>query len=430
MPNAPLLLRAYLTLSAIDAPLFAWVQRRRIKAGKEDSARQSERWGKTNTPRPNGPLVWFHAASVGETLSLQGVIAQILAEDPHVHVLVTSGTVTSAALMAQHLPPRAIHQFVPFDCKGAVAAFLDHWQPDCAIWTESELWPRLLFETQRRGIPMALVNARVSQKTAGLWRKWPRTARAVLAHFTQILAQDSATQTVMTEIGIEPGKVIFTGSLKEDLAPLHVIPEDLARLRAEIGARAIWVAASTHPTEDEILIEAHQTLGLPNALLILVPRHPERGDAIAQMVSDRAISFVRRSAAQSPKATTSLYLADTMGELGLWYRLAQVCFIGGSLAPVGGHNPYEPALLDCPIVTGPHVFNFSEIYDRLGAADAVVTASTAPEIRDAIFEYLSNVQLRETRAANARSAIETTGATDRVVALVSYLYQSNAAKRA
>jgi 3-deoxy-D-manno-octulosonic-acid transferase len=371
----------YLALSHVTAPVFSRIQRKALKAGKEDPARMAERWGIADRPRPNGPLVWFHAASVGETQSILPLVSVLLEARKDVTVLITSTTRTSAALLADTLPPRVVHQMVPYDTVKASRAFLQHWQPDVAIWIESELWPRMLREAGARAIPRLYLNARVSRRTARRWARFSGSARAVLSNFDMINVQEAATFDALSAIGVSGSKVVLTGSLKKDRAPLDCDEKELTRLRATIGDRPVWCAASTHSGEENIVLAAHQS---HVGLLILVPRHPDRAGAIVDLCLSAGFTTARRSSGDKIAPDTRVYIADTMGELGLWYRLASVSFVGGSLAPVGGHNPYEAAQLGSTILHGPNVANFASIYDDLDQAGGAKTVHDAMTLGDAV----------------------------------------------
>ncbi|MCT4682879.1 MAG: 3-deoxy-D-manno-octulosonic acid transferase [Roseicyclus sp.] len=365
--------------------------RERVAEGKEDAARLDERRGIAAVPRPAGPLVWFHAASVGESLALLELIRTLLDERPDITILVTTGTVTSAGVMADRLPEGALHQYVPLDARPFVRRFLDHWRPDLAVWTESELWPTLICETHARGVPMVLLNARMSKASHDRWRFLHGMARSLLSRFDRALVQDDLTEIYLRRLGMLPAKMEVTGTLKEGAAALPVNEAELSVMRAEIGGRPVWVAASTHPGEEEKVLEAHR-IALrtnPRLLLILVPRHPDRGDAIAALLEAGDWAFTRRSAGEGPERETTVYLADTMGELGLWYRLATVSFVGGSWVPIGGHNPFEPAALGSAILHGPYVTNFVDIYQRLTEARAARLVSAPQTLAEAVDDLLS-----------------------------------------
>lgn len=387
-----LALALYLGWSRRYGPGFADKQlKRRLAAGKEDADRLHERRGQPRLPRPDGPLIWFHAASVGESLALVELIRRLLDEREDLTILLTSGTVTSAAVMADRLPERAIHQYIPLDAQPFVAGFLAHWKPDLAIWSESELWPALVHETHARGIPMMIVNARMSKKSHDRWRFLRGMARSLLSRFDHALVQDDITAMYLRRLGLDAERMEVTGTLKEGSAALPC-DEGVRRKMAErLAGRPVWLAASTHEGEDRIVLDAH-ALALktnPRLLLILVPRHPMRGDAIAQMLQSGGWRFNRRTAGEQPADDTQVYLSDTLGELGLWYRIAPISFVGGSLQPIGGHNPFEPAALGSAILHGPFVTNFMEIYERLTNAGAAKLVSGPDTLAEAVHELLN-----------------------------------------
>ena len=365
--------------------------RERVAAGKEDPDRLDERRGIATCPRPDGPLIWFHAASVGESIALLELVRQLIDDRPELRVLVTTGTVTSAGVMADRLPDGALHQFVPLDARLFVTRFLDHWRPDVAVWTESELWPTLICETQARAIPMLLLNARMSKASHDRWRFLRGMARSLLGRFQRALVQDDLTAIYLRRLGMDPDRMEVTGTLKEGAAALPVDTRRLDSMRAEIGNRPVWIAASTHDGEELKVLEAHRIAirTNPRLLLILVPRHPDRGDDIARRLHADGWAFTRRTAGEGPEAEVPVYLADTMGELGLWYRLAPVSFVGGSLEPIGGHNPFEPAALGSTILHGPYVTNFVDIYQRLTQARAARLVASPQALAQAVDELLA-----------------------------------------
>lgn len=387
-----LALGLYLAWSARGGRGFAERKlRERLAEGKEDATRIDERRGIAGRPRPDGPLIWFHAASVGESVALLELIRQLRDERADLSILVTTGTVTSAAVMADRLPEGAFHQFLPLDARPFVRSFLDHWRPDVAVWTESELWPTLICETRARGIPMVLLNARMSKASHDRWRFLRGMARSLLQRFDRALVQDSLTEIYLRRLGLPVDRMEVTGTLKEGAAALPVKASELAAMRAEIGGRPVWVAASTHPGEEAKVLEAHR-IALrtnPRLLLILVPRHPNRGDEVAELLEAGGWTFTRRSTGEGPEAEAPVYLADTMGELGLWYRLAPVSFVGGSWEPIGGHNPFEPAALGSAILHGPYVTNFVDIYQRLTEARAARLVSAPQSLAEAVDDLLS-----------------------------------------
>jgi 3-deoxy-D-manno-octulosonic-acid transferase len=345
---------------------------RRAKAGKEDRARLNERLGRPTTPRPAGPLVWLHGASVGESLSILPLVERLRAERPDVGVLVTSGTVTSAALLARRLPAGAIHQFLPVDTPGAARRFLDHWRPALAVFVESELWPNLLLTAKDRGVQLALVSAKLSDKSYRAWQARPFAAWRLFSGFDLILAQDGRAADRLTSLG---GTVAGEADLKFGSAPLPVEAATLASLRVRLGDRPLLLAASTHPGEDEIILAAWRALP-DRPRLVIAPRHVERGLAIADAARTTGAAVALRSA--EPDDLAEVVVANTLGELGLWYRLADLALVAGSLVPgIGGHNPLEPARVDCPIVSGPHVENWLTAYADLRAVGGAAFADAS-----------------------------------------------------
>lgn len=372
--------RAWSAAATASAPLLRLLIRRRLARGKEYEGRTGERFGIDPTPRPAGRLIWLHAASVGETVSILPVIAALPAD---CRVLLTTGTVTSARLLAQRLPElglahRVLHRFVPLDVPAWVGRFLDHWRPDAAGFVESELWPNLLQGCRTRRIPAMLINARMSRRSFSGWSRAPGFARHVLSGFALIQAQTETYATRLRALGA--GQVSAPGDLKFAAPELPADPAELARLRETLGERERWLAASTHPGEDEQVFAAHRLLAAtrPRLLTILVPRHPERGERIARLAE--GIAVTRRAAGEGPPPG-GVWIADTLGELGLFYRLARIVFVGRSLvSPGGGQNPLEPARLGCTVAVGPHTGNFDAATDVLEAAGALSRVSGAASL--------------------------------------------------
>ena len=355
-------LALYAGATRLIEPLAPRLLQGRAARGKEDPARLGERLGRASAPRPARPLAWLHGASVGESLSLLPLIEAIRTHRPDVAILVTSGTRTSAELLAQRLPEGVIHQYAPIDGPGAVAQFLDHWRPDLAVRVESELWPNIIGETRRRGARMALLSAKLSDSSHRNWSRLPGSTRALLGAFDLVLAQDARAAERLRDLG---AKVAGLADLKFGAAPLPADPVALEALGREVGARPLILAASTHPGEDELMLDAFAGA---EALLVIVPRHPERGPQIAQLAAARSGPVSLRSAGQ-PIGGADVHVADTLGELGLWFRLARLAIIGGGfVSGIGGHNPLEPARLSCPFVSGPHVENWATAYAELAAA--------------------------------------------------------------
>ncbi|MEM1299836.1 MAG: 3-deoxy-D-manno-octulosonic acid transferase [Pseudomonadota bacterium] len=352
----------------------------------------SERLGHAGLPRPEGRLIWLHGASVGEAMSLLPLVRamQSLTE---AQFLVTTGTVTSARRLEGLLPEGAMHQYVPVDTAGAVTRFLDHWRPDLGIWVESELWPRLVFETAQRGTPMAMVNARLSANSHARWMKARRMAHALFSKFSEVLSQDNETITRLSDFGVAAE---FAGNLKALVDVPNPDPAELKDLHTALGARPVWLAASTHPGEDEVALAAQKRIAeKTGALLILAPRHPERGDTIAEWIESGGSSIPRRSAGQTPRPEDDVYLADTLGEMGLWYRLAPVTFVGGSFADVGGHTPFEPISCGSAVIHGPNVQNFAPAYSSLAEGVAALAVTRADDLGGAVAGLLEDQGARE-----------------------------------
>jgi 3-deoxy-D-manno-octulosonic-acid transferase len=406
----------YRALTAAATPIVTRYLDVRCRRGKEDGARLGERFGVTSASRPSAPLVWVHAASVGEASSVLALIERIVAERPAVEVLMTTGTVAAARLLQTRLPSRARHQFVPVDLPRAVERFLDHWHPELAIWVESELWPNLVLATHRRGIPMLLANARLSARSLARWRPLPGLVRPVLQAFALCLAQDEVQAERFRQLGADP--VASVGDLKSAAAPLDGDPAALALLRHQIGARPVWLAASTHAGEEEIAAAAHVLVARdhPGLLTVLAPRHPVRGPGIAEMLRARGLSTARRGAGEAISADTEVYAADTLGELGLFFRLAGIAFIGGSLVGRGGHNPFEAARLDCAVLHGPDMTNCAAMAGALDAGGAALTVGDAESLAGAVSRLLDDPAERTARAkAAARIAAASGGALDAVL---------------
>jgi len=373
------------------APVLPLWLRLRARRGKEVPERLPERRG-LHAARPPGPLLWLHAASVGESLSLIPLMQALVERRPALRLLVTTGTVTSATLLLQRLPPalaeRVIHRFVPLDVPRWAEAFLDGWRPDAAVFVESELWPNITAALARRGVPAALVNARISPRSARMWRWAPGLARELLGRFRLVVAQSEDDAARLRALGAEGAA--FWGQLKAAAEPLPADPAELERLRAAIGGRPVFLAASTHAGEEEAALAAHRAARatLPALLTIIVPRHPQRGAEVAAMAAP--LPLARRSLGEAPDASREIYLADTLGELGLFFRLAGVALLGATLVPKGGHNPLEPARLGCPILLGPHTDHVRETAEALVAAGGALRVADAAALAEAVTLVLTN----------------------------------------
>ena len=373
--SRPLPLAIYAAATGLLEPLAPALLRRRARRGKEDAARLGERLGRAGRMRPPGPLVWLHAVSVGESLSLLPLIGALRARRPDLALLVTSLTAASAEVMAKRLPQDVIHQFAPVDGPAAAARFLSHWRPGLAIFTESELWPNLVLAARTSGARLALVSARMREDSAAGWARAPASARTLLQAFDLVLPQESASGERLAALGARVGPMLNLKLLGE--AP-PADPAELGTLRACVGLRKVVLAASTHPGEEALIAEAVRPTG---ALLILAPRHPARAPGIAAELTAAGARLARRSAGEPLGAATEIYLADTLGELGLFLRLADVVVMGGGFVEgVGGHNPLEAARLGKPIITGPHAFNARAIYDEMLAEAAALEAEDRPTL--------------------------------------------------
>lgn len=402
------LLSLWLGATRVAGPLGPAILKRRLAAGKEDPARWGEKLGHATVARPVGPLVWVHAVSVGEGLSVLPLLKALVAAD--VTVLLTCTTVTAAGLLAKRVPARVIVQYLPLDLARPVARFLDHWRPDVAVMVESEFWPRLIHDTHARGIPLVLANARMSERSAIRWAKAAGLARAILGRFSVMCAPDRIMAERLITIGADPARVRVTGTLKRAGERLPVDGAELARMRAALGARQVWCAASTHAGEEAVVAAAQVALKARGSggLCLLVPRHPARAEEVAAVLRGAGLSFTRRSAGELPVA--DVYLADTLGEMGLWFDLCAVSLVCGSLVDgIGGHNAYEPALHGSAILHGPHVGNFADLYARLDAAGAAVGVHDADGIAGAVGHLLSDGAARDRLVAAAQGVLSDEG---------------------
>lgn len=395
----------YRAVATMASPLAGPLLRMRAAQGKEDPARLGERFGRSALQRPTGTLVWLHGASVGETrvnLLLRDALA---VRRPDLRFLFTSGTRTSASLLAAP-PANTLHQYAPLDTPGAAARFAQHWRPDLAVFAESEIWPNLLSSARAVGARIALVNARMSPKTLASWARRKGAAKPVFALFDAVLAADARTAEGLSVI---LGKdVPAPGNLKL-AAPAPAIDEaKRAALAAAIGTRPVWLAASTHAGEDEIVLAAHALLRetRPDALLVIAPRHPERGQAVAALADGAPRRSLGEEIGDKP-----VYVADTMGELALFYAAAPVALVAGSLLPhLKGHNPVEPAKLGCAVLTGPHVESFAEPFALLRDAGAALEVKDAADIARAVDGLWRDGERRAAMTHAATAALATGGA--------------------
>lgn len=403
----PLLYHLYVAASALLVPFFAWIETRKLRAAGVPIVRAHEKLGHaTATRQGTGPLVWFHAASVGESLSVLALITEMGRIVPKAQFLITSGTATSAEMVAKRLPPHTVHQFAPLDAPGPVKRFLKHWRPDAAVFVESELWPQMLRRTKDAGARLVLVNARLSASSRAAWARRPKTAQYVLDTFDLIMTQNDEMAQAMIEMHAPADRVARGINLKALSDPLEQDHAVLAKVRTNLKGRPVWVAASTHKGEEEIVLQAHKSLLQTHAdlLLILAPRHPNRSADVARLIDQVGLSCSIRSTGALPDCN-AVYLADTLGELGNWYALSDAIFLGGSLKPIGGHNPFEVAQAGKGVISGPEVFNFSETYDEMQRHGAVKYVKDANDIAVVVERLLASSETAEDAGRAARTFV-------------------------
>ena len=407
-----LALALYRLGTGLFEPFAPMVLEGRAKKGKEDRARIGERLGRASVARPDGKLVWLHGVSVGETVSLLPLIERIRAERPDISMLVTSGTVTSAELLARRLPPGVIHQYIPVDGPRAVAKFMDHWRPGLGILCESDLWPNLIRAADETGAKLALVSARLTASSAKGWAKRPTAARDLLRRFEVILPQDAETVDRLRHFCVAPGPIL---NLKLNGSPLPYDAEELERLRTYTKGRPVMLAASTHPGEDEMIAGFAPC----EFFTIIAPRHPDRGTAITTAFRDVGDEVAQRSAGDPLVGWVEMYVADTLGEMGLFMRLADIVVLGGSFVPdIGGHNPLEPARLGKPIVSGPYVHKNAELFAAMVRDNALLMVEPSDLARE-LRRLLDDKAARDALGASALAfAQRQTGAFEEGWALI------------
>ena len=403
------MLKAYRALTRLATPFtpvfLAW----RTRRGKEERDRHPERYGVASAPRPQGFLAWFHAASVGEANVALPVIAAITAERPEIRILLTTATVTSARLARTRMPKGVLHQYVPFDNQVFVQRFLRHWRPDLAVLVELEIWPNLVLETKAQGIPLLLINGRMSASSFKRWRRRPGLSRPLFSSFDLVLAQNDRLAERFAQLGAS--RALDVGNLKADAPPPPADLPGRRKLDAALSGRTVWLAASTHQGEDEIVRAAHVMMktARPDLLTIIVPRHPERGPLIAELVRAAGLKVAMRSQGTLPEADTDIYVADTIGELGLFYALAPIAFVGGSLGDRGGQNPVEPIKLGAAVLTGPNWQNFRDSYSALIRAGGCKQVTDAASLAEAVLHLLEDGDARETMTKRALGTVAAMG---------------------
>src|ERR1700735_42722 len=422
--TAPLSLTGYRLVSFLATPLAGPILSSRLKRGKEDQLRVSERRGRPGLARRRGPLVWLHGASVGEAAVLLPFVERITRMGAT--ALVTTTTVTSANMLAKRLPPGALHQYAPLDSPLFVRRFVRHWRPHVALVAESELWPNMIVELKRSGSRLAMVNGRISERSYRRWRKAPRFIAALLTAFDVCLARSEADYERLTALGAP--SVLVAGDIKFDARTLPADQRELAELAGLTSGRQMWIAASTHEGEEMIAAAAHKRLGqgFPDALTLIAPRHPERGEAIQRQLEEQGLSCALRSRGETINPGTAVYICDTIGELGLFYRLAGVVFVGKSFVSSGGQNPIEPAKLARAILHGPQVANFADVYALLDSAGGAALVHDAPELAQALGAlFADGARLRAMARAAAQVVESQVGAGERMLqAIEPYLPQA------
>jgi 3-deoxy-D-manno-octulosonic-acid transferase len=404
----------YRATTAGVAPLMPLLLYWRSQQGKEDPARLEERFGRPSIPRPRGRLAWLHGASVGESIALLPLIEKLAAR--RFQILLTTGTTTSAAVMAARLPAGSLHQYLPLDIGKFMGDFLDYWRPDLGLIAESEVWPNLFFEARRRRIPMALVNARMSPRSFRRWRPLAASLSDLLGGLDLCLAQSAEDAERFIALGV--AHVQVAGNLKYDVAPPPADPKMLAHMAGRIGTRPTWVAASTHPGEDEIVLSVHRKLAarFPSLLTIIVPRHARRGAEIAALAQAKGFACLLRTQDVTAAPLGEVYIADTIGELGLFFRLAHIAFLGKSLVGSGGQNPIEAAKLGCAVLHGPLVGNFSEAYKILNDAQGACRVEDADALARAVAALLSDAaKLRKMSRIASETVKRLGGASNRIM---------------
>lgn len=411
LPKAPpkpkeqdnrMFIKIYNTLITILYPLVIkrYINKRK-ENGKEDIKRFNERIGRPQLPRPEGKLIWLHGASVGESVSMLPLIQKILDSNPDVHVMVTTGTVTSADVMSKRLPERAFHQFIPIDNPIFTNRFVKYWRPDVTLWFESEFWPGMLSSIRRRNIPLILINGRISNKTFKRWQQFDFISKELLSCFTLCLGQSDEDAYRLRVLGAK--EAFCLGNIKYAGLPLPIDEDAKAEMLRQINGRPLWLASSTHNDEEVKIASFHNRLRdkFPGLLTIIVPRHPQRGPEIKAAITELGLKCALRSQQEPLTAKDDIYIADTIGEIGLWYDLADIVFIGGSLIPHGGQNFMEPSRMRDAVIVGPHMHNFTDAMNRAKKADAVIQIRDTEQLAETVENLLANKELLEAKRSLA-----------------------------
>ncbi len=395
-------IKIYNTLIAILYPLvIKRYIKNRLNKGKEDSKRFNERIGRPTMPRPDGKLIWLHGASVGESISMLPLIQKILDTYPDAHVMVTTGTVTSADVMSKRLPERAFHQYIPIDNPFFTTRFIKYWHPDVALWFESELWPAMLSGIKRKNIPLILINGRISNKSFKRWQQFDFVCKELLSCFSLCLGQSEEDAYRLQVLGA--ANTLCLGNLKYAGLPLPIDEDKKNEVVTQIGSRTFWLASSTHNDEEIRIAKVHKRLKnqFPDLLTIIAPRHPHRGPEIKAEIEKLDLKVSLRSEKEKITPQTDIYVANTIGEMGIWYDIAQIVFIGGSLIPHGGQNFIEPSRVRDAVIVGPHMHNFTDAMNRAKKADAIIQVTDTEELGEVIGQLLENKDLLEAKRSLA-----------------------------
>lgn len=395
-------IRIYNTLIRILYPLvIARYIKKRKENGKEDIKRFNERIGRPSMKRPEGTLIWFHGASVGESLSMLPLIHKMLEIYPDTHIMVTTGTITSAELMAKRLPERAFHQYITIDNPLFTTRFIKYWRPDLVLWFESDLWPAMLSGIKRKNIPLILVNGRISNKSFKRWQQFDFISKELLGCFSLCLGQSEEDAYRLRVLGARES--VCLGNLKYAGLPLPIDRDKENEITSQINGRTVWLASSTHHNEEAKIARMHKRLKekFPDLLTIIAPRHPHRGPEIMEAIHETGLTASLRSENGKITPQTDIYVANTVGELGIWYDIAPLVFIGGSLIPHGGQNFIEPSRVRDAVIVGPHMFNFTDAMNRAKKADAVIQVNDIEELEETITQLLSNKELLEAKRSLA-----------------------------
>lgn len=398
-----MLLKIYNTLISFLYPIAIsrYIEKRK-KKGKEDIKRFNERVGRPIKPRPEGKLIWMHGASVGESISMLPLIQRLLEVYPNAHVMVTTGTLTSAEIMAKRLPERAFHQYLPIENPVFATRFLKHWKPDIALWFESEFWPAMLSCIKRKNIPLILVNGRISNKSFKRWQQFDFIIKEILECFTLCLGQSDEDEYRLRVLGAK--NTMCLGNLKYAGLPLPVDENKKQEIAEQITGRTVWLVSSTHDDEEFKIARFLKDLQkkVPNLLTFMAPRHPQRGSEIKQRLQkELGLNVALRSANEKITEKTDVYVADTIGELGIWYDLIPLVFIGGSLIPHGGQNFIEPSRSRDAVIVGPHMYNFADAMNRAKKADAVIQVNDVLELMETVENLLTHPDLLEAKRSLA-----------------------------